>query len=260
MLRLDELAPSGLAKAHSGVERRAVWAGWTTVPGDEEATRQLWSQRVAYFAAVFLALSAALICAMRWRSRCWSGRGRPCWLRRSCCMPAALGVHGAQWFVCRSGKARAAALDRRRGAAHGDGVVRSRGGGEQLRACGRLQSAGAEVYLTALIMLGITLTHAVIVLLDVQATFWLSSACCAIGVATAYLVSQVSLPAELLAAKPWLPASQAIFVSVWAPLAVTVSSIAARIIHGLQQRVRDANEIGQYVLEERIGEGGMGVV
>jgi len=59
MLRLDELAPSGLAKAHSGVERRAVWAGWTTVPGDEEATRQLWSQRVAYFAAVFLALSAA---------------------------------------------------------------------------------------------------------------------------------------------------------------------------------------------------------
>jgi len=116
------------------------------------------------------------------------------------------------------------------------------------------------VYLTALIMLGITLTHAVIVLLDVQATFWLSSACCAIGVATAYLVSQVSLPAELLAAKPWLPASQAIFVSVWALPAVTVSSIAARIIHGLQQRVRDANEIGQYVLEERIGEGGMGVV
>ena len=39
-----------------------------------------------------------------------------------------------------------------------------------------VQSAGAEVYLTALIMLGITLTHAVIVLLDVQATFWLSSA------------------------------------------------------------------------------------
>jgi serine/threonine-protein kinase len=116
------------------------------------------------------------------------------------------------------------------------------------------------VFLVALVMLGITLTHAIIVPLDVRSMFWLSSASCAIAIVSAYLVSIVGLPAELLAEKPWLPVNQAIFVSVWALLAVTVSSIAARIIHGLQQRVRDANEVGQYTLEERIGEGGMGVV
>jgi serine/threonine protein kinase len=64
----------------------------------------------------------------------------------------------------------------------------------------------------------------------------------------------------VLQQKPWLPLNQLIFVGMWGLAAVAGATIAARVIHGLSQRVRDANEIGQYVLQERIGEGGMGVV
>jgi eukaryotic-like serine/threonine-protein kinase len=41
---------------------------------------------------------------------------------------------------------------------------------------------------------------------------------------------------------------------------VTLSTVMSHTIYGLRQQVRQASEIGQYTLEEKIGEGGMGVV
>jgi hypothetical protein len=51
-----------------------------------------------------------------------------------------------------------------------------------------------------------------------------------------------------------------IYVTCWAGSAVALSTITSRIIYGLEQKVREARQLGPYTLAERIGGGGMGVV
>ncbi len=48
--------------------------------------------------------------------------------------------------------------------------------------------------------------------------------------------------------------------SIWFAAAVATCTLASRLIFGLRQKVREARSLGQYTLEEKIGEGGMGVV
>lgn len=55
------------------------------------------------------------------------------------------------------------------------------------------------------------------------------------------------------------PAATA-FIGVWVVLSLAVCGIASRIIYGLCVQVAQARQLGQYVLDELIGEGGMGVV
>lgn len=50
------------------------------------------------------------------------------------------------------------------------------------------------------------------------------------------------------------------FAGVWLLAFTLVSAFVARVIYGLQDQVREARQLGQYVLEQRLGEGGMGVV
>jgi serine/threonine-protein kinase len=47
---------------------------------------------------------------------------------------------------------------------------------------------------------------------------------------------------------------------LWLVIAVTLSTVTSRTIYGLRQQVKEASEIGQYTLEEKIGSGGMGEV
>jgi eukaryotic-like serine/threonine-protein kinase len=60
------------------------------------------------------------------------------------------------------------------------------------------------------------------------------------------------------------PAFLKVLVSVnallWMILAVTLSTVTSSTIYGLRQQVKEATEIGQYTLEEKIGSGGMGEV
>jgi eukaryotic-like serine/threonine-protein kinase len=58
------------------------------------------------------------------------------------------------------------------------------------------------------------------------------------------------------AAFPWLPAGLAI---VWCFVILT-STVVSSVIFGLRSAVREARRLGQYVLEHKIGEGGMGEV
>ena len=47
---------------------------------------------------------------------------------------------------------------------------------------------------------------------------------------------------------------------MWCTLAVAICTVVSRTIYGLRQEVREARQLGQYTLEEKLGEGGMGQV
>ena len=56
------------------------------------------------------------------------------------------------------------------------------------------------------------------------------------------------------------PGAYVIIAGVLGLATVLITSLTSRTIFGLRQRVREASELGQYTLLERIGEGGMGIV
>jgi serine/threonine-protein kinase len=57
-----------------------------------------------------------------------------------------------------------------------------------------------------------------------------------------------------------MPLPPAAYVAIWGSLGVAATTVISYVIYGLQLQVRKAMQLGQYLLEDKIGEGGMGVV
>ena len=47
---------------------------------------------------------------------------------------------------------------------------------------------------------------------------------------------------------------------LWSVLGTTLATVTSRVTYGLRQQVAEVSELGQYILEEKIGAGGMGEV
>jgi eukaryotic-like serine/threonine-protein kinase len=56
------------------------------------------------------------------------------------------------------------------------------------------------------------------------------------------------------------PLPPVVYVGIWSALGIIATTAISWIVHGLRVQVRKAMQLGQYLLEEKIGEGGMGVV
>ena len=51
-----------------------------------------------------------------------------------------------------------------------------------------------------------------------------------------------------------------LFISGWAVLTLVTSTVTSFVVYGLRRKVQRAQRLGQYTLEQKIGEGAMGVV
>ncbi|HEX6764799.1 MAG TPA: serine/threonine-protein kinase [Polyangiaceae bacterium] len=113
--------------------------------------------------------------------------------------------------------------------------------------------------MAGLFALSVTMTaRAVLIPSTPKRTFWLSWIA-----ATPLLVVSVVF-SEPTAMPGFAPAYLKMLVTLnallWLIIATTLSTVTSRTIYGLRRQVKEAAEIGQYVLEEKIGSGGMGEV
>jgi hypothetical protein len=55
-------------------------------------------------------------------------------------------------------------------------------------------------------------------------------------------------------------ARETVTAALWCVLAVTIATLVSKVIYGLRRKVQEAQRLGQYTLEEKVAQGGMGVV
>ncbi len=77
----------------------------------------------------------------------------------------------------------------------------------------------------------------------------------------ASVLSRATMPWSLMMSLTLGSRGRGVFEALlWAIAGVAVSTIASRVIYGLRKKALEARQLGQYTLEEKIGQGGMGEV
>ncbi len=113
----------------------------------------------------------------------------------------------------------------------------------------------ADTFLVPLIVFISLILRSIFVPSSARHTLWVSlaTAGAAMGIAVALR------PDEPLS--PLLPASVVMaWSAVFSLSAAILATLTSRLVFGLRQEVRKAFQVGQYTLEDKLGEGGMGVV
>jgi serine/threonine protein kinase len=227
---------------------------WSAVPSNSEEDRKLVNQRIAYFAAVVGSISGSF-----YLFTCGLGVViNPHWRQQlvhpaSLMHPAAVAVFGVMWLMCRKGRRSSRELN----LINVGGLALSSALYALMIGLAPMTSF-AQCLILALILVSTLNTHAIIVPATARRTVWLTAlASLPVPITTYWVTSRNPSP---LGNQNWSGLAAASFVTMWCLSAIATSALASRIIYGLRERVRAATELGQYTLEQKIGEGGMGAV
>lgn len=126
---------------------------------------------------------------------------------------------------------------------------------------GLYEVRAVSVYQLALVPGLVAIIRAVVVPSTARRTLWLGLAGAALATTVFFLSTfHPSWPVVQSGDEAWpLPYQLATF-TLWLGALIAVATVASRVIYQLRGEVRAARKLGQYVLGERLGEGGMGVV
>jgi hypothetical protein len=227
---------------------------WSAVPNSSDDDRRLVNHRLAYFGAVTAIISGsfyAVVLAVQ--ALLGSSVGAAVQKPGNVLHLVATLIFALEWFLCRGARRSSKELNLIDVGATFCALA--------IFAVAFIvtpQHGFESALVLTLITLSGLITRAVVVPATARRTLWISVVCC-VPTLVASLVIARQAP-QALAGMPWTPLASCIYVGTWMAIAVALSTLASRIIYGLSERVRAATELGQYTLEEKIGEGGMGTV
>jgi len=158
---------------------------------------------------------------------------------------SAASIHLALWLACRRGAWSVTALV-------GMDALATIGAVGTYASMALVQPRPGSELVIQLCAMSVLLARAVLVPSSVTRTAWIGGASAAPAVAFPLAMGVTAMSDHLL--------ETGVYLACWAAVAVVLSIVATRVIFGLRERVRAAQQLGQYTLLERIGAGGMGEV
>jgi hypothetical protein len=221
------------------------------VPSSEEEARSFLQERLAFLGKTYVLIDLSFFLVSKLVAAPLTGWAGLLADVHSRLVLSSVGIYLVQWLVCRQGK-------------WSDTTLRLIDAGSTIGAAA--MNAGMVFggmpgelpglsYGRALLIFTMTLViRAVIVPSSAVRTLVLGLLAGCFPVATAHLWYSAS-------PSPTIPAFfQTIWTILWCLGAVVISSVASHVIFGLRRQVREAWQLGQYTLLEKIGAGGMGEV
>lgn len=230
---------------------RSSSAAAPAIPSSGEESRAFLQERLAFLGKSYVLIDLGFYSAgqlVAWQLTGWRGLAADLSSRL---VLSTVAIYLGQWLLCRRGRLAEPVLrliDAGATIAAGAlnaGMVFARFPGELV----------ALPYARALLIFTFSLVlRAVIVPSSARRTLALGLAAACFPVATIHLWYSAN-------ASPAIPpVFQGLWTALWCLGAVVLSAVASHVIFGLRRQVREAWQLGQYTLLEKIGAGGMGEV
>lgn len=222
--------------------------------GDSEEWRAFLQERMAFFGKLTFFISLSFFVVGNGIATAVGARALDRWMNDSV-NRAHLGstlILGAVWLICSRGERAASVLG-----LIDVGAVLAAAGGFALMGLFMDGPWGPNPYPMVLALTHIVIVRAIVIPSAAPRTLWTSSIASLPVMIVTYIMSR-GLPAEPREGNN--PTFFTIGIIMWCLAAVVVATMTSRVIYGLEKQVREAKQLGQYTLEEKIGEGGMGIV